>query len=106
MGIRRGAATPTKIYRGTTPVKKVMRGTIQVWADSPYPLSGTVITGTSGATIVFNHTVVESGTFTVTATSTGGSSPWAELMILKDGALESRSGAAANPAITDRKSVV
>lgn len=73
---------------------------VKVWPSSPYPLSGTVVTGTSGATVVFNHTAVESGTFAVTASSTGGSSPWAELMLLKDGAIESRSGAAANPAIT------
>ena len=46
MAVRRGTATPSKVYRGTVPVQKVMRGTVEVWSAKPT----VTITGTSGYT--------------------------------------------------------
>ena len=75
MAVRRGTATPSKVYRGTVPVQKIMRGTIEVWSASHYPLNGAwgpVSIGVFQARTVFEHTITESGNFTLTAAGTGG----------------------------------
>lgn len=73
MVVRRGGATPSKIYRGTIPVQKVMRGTVEVWSASPYPLSGEwQSTLTTSAQTYATHIIAESGTYTVSQTVTGG----------------------------------
>lgn len=76
MAVRRGAAIPSKIYRGTVPVQRVMRGTVEVWSASPYPLTGTygpTSYPVGGSIILVQHTIVEAGSYTLThtATSTG-----------------------------------
>ena len=73
MAIRRGTATPTKVYRGTAVVQRIYRGAVQVWQAAPYPASGawgpTAITNTQ--TTYASHTFVEAGSFTVTHTAYG-----------------------------------
>ena len=75
MAVRRGTATPSKVYRGTVPVQKIMRGTVEVWSSSPYPLTGTfeIVNGAAFQPYeVFSHTVVEPGNFTGTVTRESG----------------------------------
>lgn len=65
MGLIRGGATPTKIMRGTTAVKKVMRGAVQVW---PYPAAGVwgPVALAAGSTTYSSHVFAEAGSYTIT----------------------------------------
>ena len=68
MAIRRGSSTPSAIYRGATAVQKVMRGTVEVWAATIYPQSGTwgpQSLPSSRATYA-SHTIAETGSYTIT----------------------------------------
>lgn len=79
MGVRRGTATPSKVFRGTVPVQKVMRGTVEVWSASDYPLLeywGPVTTVQHFEPLHLSHTFTESGTFTVTATASSNALVW------------------------------
>lgn len=70
MGIIRGGVTPTKIMRGTVPVKRIYRGGVMVW---PYPAVGTwgPLSLTTSQTTYASHTFVEAGSYTVTHTVYG-----------------------------------
>lgn len=76
MAVRRGSATPSKIYRGTVPVSKIYRGNTLVWSAGPYPTagswSGTIpeIAATQAQKTWASHLLVESGTFAIAATVT------------------------------------
>ena len=73
----RGGSEPSAIYRGTVPVKKIMRGTVEVWSATPpsiYPVSGTWNSALTNSVATYaDHTIAEDGSYTLTHTVTGGS---------------------------------
>ena len=97
MAVRRGTATPSKIYRGTVPVQKIMRGTVEVWSSSLYPVSGewgpTVLNGES---VMATHIIANAGNYTGTHTMLGGNALTVCLIVINGTPLASETG---NPAI-------
>lgn len=106
MAVRRGGATPSKVFRGTVPVQKIMRGTVEMWSASPYPLSGSwgpsalPNNAANPGAVKDTHTIVEAGSYTLSHTVTGGGMYRFSTIRTPNGTKNSPMEAATTPPVT------